>query len=156
MCGTSTWQLYLNCCIGVSICLHNLQLILTPLVYICELLYVITIGLVKVSILLFYLRVFPLKSLHLASRAMITYCVGSTVAFVLVTAFQCHPIEYTWNKDIKGGYCVNYNAVAWANAAINIQQDLLIILLPVNALRSLQLCLKKKIGMYAMFGVGGL
>lgn len=75
---------------------------------------------------------------------------------MLVTIFQCHPIEYTWNKDIKGCYCVNYNAVAWANAAINIQQDLLIIILPVNALRSLQLGLKKRIGMYAMFGVGGL
>jgi hypothetical protein len=33
--------------------------ILTLLVYICEPLYVITIGLVKVSILLFYLRVSP-------------------------------------------------------------------------------------------------
>jgi hypothetical protein len=130
--------------------------ILTLLVYICELLYVITIGLVKISILLFYLRVFPLKSLHLASWAMIGYCVASTLAFLLVTVFQCHPIAYVWNKDLKGGKCINYNAVAWANAAINIQQDLLIIFLPVNALRRLQLNLKKKIGMYAMFGVGGL
>jgi hypothetical protein len=130
--------------------------ILTLLVYICELLYVITIGLVKVSILLFYLRVFPLNSLHLASWAMIGYCVASTLAFLFVTIFQCHPIAYVWNEDFKGGKCVNYNTVAWANAAINIQQDLLIILLPVNALRRLQLNLKKKIGMYAMFGVGGL
>lgn len=130
--------------------------ILTLLVYVCEVLYIITIGLVKVSILLFYLRVFPLKSLHLASWTMIGYCVASTLAFLLVTIFQCHPIEYVWNKDLKSGKCVNYNAAAWANAAINIQQDLLIILLPVNAMRRLQLNLKKKIGMYAMFGVGGL
>ena len=129
---------------------------LTQLVYVCELLYVTTIGLVKVSILLFYLRVFPVRSLHLASWMMIGYCIASTLAFLLVTILQCQPIEYVWNKDLKGGKCVNYNAVAWANAAINIQQDLLIILLPVNALRRLQLNLKKKIGMYAMFGVGGL
>jgi hypothetical protein len=87
---------------------------------------------------------------------MIGYCVASTFAFLLVTIFQCRPIEYVWNKDIKGGKCVNYNAVAWANAAINIQQDLLILLLPVNALRQLQLGFKKKVGMYTMFGVGGL
>lgn len=129
---------------------------LTLLVYICEILYVITIGLVKVSILLFYLRVFPLRPLHLASWTMICYCVAGTLAFLLVTIFQCHPIAYIWNKDIKGGTCVNFNAVAWANAAINIQQDLLIIFLPVNALRRLQLNSRKKIGMYAMFGVGGL
>jgi hypothetical protein len=87
---------------------------------------------------------------------MITYCVASTIVFVLVTIFQCKPIEHVWNKDLQGGRCVNYNAVAWANAAINIQQDILIIILPINALRRLHLCLKKKIGMYAMFGVGSL
>lgn len=115
-----------------------------------------TIGLVKISILLFYLRVFPVKSLRWASWAMIGYCVASTTAFGLATVFQCGPIEYVWNKDLKGGHCINYNALAWANAAVNIQQDLLIMLLPLNALRNLQLCLKKKIGMYAMFGVGSL
>jgi hypothetical protein len=73
---------------------------------------------------------------------MIGYCVASTLAFLIVTTFQCHPIEFVWNKDLKGGKCVNYNAVAWANAAINIQQDILIFLLPVNALRRLQLNLK--------------
>jgi hypothetical protein len=130
--------------------------VLTLLVYICEILYLTTIGLVKISILLFYLRVFPLRSLHLASWTMIAYCVATTLAFLLVTIFQCHPIAYIWNKDIKGGTCVNYNAAAWANAAINIQQDLLIIFLPVNALQRLQLNLRKKIGMYAMFSVGGL
>jgi hypothetical protein len=57
---------------------------------------------------------------------------------------------------MKGGRCVNYNSVAWANAAINIFQDIIIILLPMNELRHLQLTRKKKVGMYAMFGVGGL
>jgi hypothetical protein len=82
------------------------------------------------------------QSLQLASWMMIGYCVASTLVFLIVTTFQCHPIEFVWNKDLKGGKCVNYNAVAWANAAINIQQDILIFLLPVNALRRLQLNLK--------------
>jgi hypothetical protein len=46
--------------------------------------------------------------------------------------------------------------VAWVNAVINILQDLIIILLPMNELRHLQLNGRKKIGMYAMFGVGSL
>ena len=84
------------------------------------------------------------------------FCASSAVAFVLVTVFQCHPIVYVWEKDIKGGRCVNYNSVAWSNAGINIFQDIIIILLPMNELRHLKLSRKKKVGMYAMFGVGGL
>jgi hypothetical protein len=83
------------------------------------------------------------------------FCATTGMAFALVTAFQCHPIIYVWRKDLKGR-CVNYNSVAWANAAINILQDIIIILLPMNELRNLQLNARKKIGMYAMFGVGGL
>ena len=115
-----------------------------------------TIGFIKVSILFFYLRVFPRKSLRIACWATMAFCGASAVAFALVTIFQCHPIIYIWSKDIKGGRCVNYNSVAWANAAINIFQDIMIILLPMNELRHLQLTRKKKVGMYAMFGVGGL
>jgi hypothetical protein len=87
---------------------------------------------------------------------MIAYCAANNIAFSLATIFQCEPIAYAWDKDIQGGRCINYKAVAWAYAAINIQQDILIIVLPINALRKLQLCLKRKIGMYAMFSVGSL
>ena len=83
------------------------------------------------------------------------FVAASTLTYTLVTSFQCHPIIYVWRKDLKGK-CVNYNSVAWSNAAINIFQDIIIILLPMNELRHLQLSRKKKIGMYAMFGVGGL
>ncbi len=83
------------------------------------------------------------------------FCAASGIAFAIVTVFQCHPIIYVWKKDLKGK-CVNYNSVAWANAAVNILQDVIIIVLPMNELRHLQLNTRKKIGMYAMFGVGSL
>jgi hypothetical protein len=118
--------------------------------------YVTTIGFIKISILFFYLRVFPKKSLRLAIWATMAFCGVGALSFALVTIFQCHPIIYTWEKGLAGGRCVNYNSVAWANAAINIFQDIIIILLPMNELRHLQLNKKKKAGMYAMFGVGGL
>ena len=51
---------------------------------------------------------------------------------------------------------MNYNAAAWANAGINIFQDILIVLLPMNELRALQLGQMKKIGVYALFGMGDL
>ena len=83
------------------------------------------------------------------------FCAATGIAFALATVFQCHPVIYVWRKDLKGR-CVNYNSVAWANAAINILQDVIIIVLPMSELRQLQLSTRKKIGMYAMFGVGSL
>lgn len=125
-------------------------------VYLLELLYGLTLDFVKVSILLFYLRVFPIKSVRLASWAMIMYCIAGALAFSLATTFQCEPVAYAWDKDIQGGRCINYKAVAWAYAAVTLQQEILIILLPISALRNLQLCWKRKLGMYATFGVGSV
>jgi hypothetical protein len=84
------------------------------------------------------------------------FCVTSSIAFTLVTIFQCRPVSYTWDKNIKGGKCINFNGGAWANGAINILQDILIVALPIQEVRKLQLERKKKIGLYIMFGLGGL
>ena len=84
------------------------------------------------------------------------FCLTGAFAFLIVTIFQCHPLSYAWNKNIHGGKCINFNSVTWANGAINIFQDLLIIALPIPEVRNLQLERKKKIGLYIMFGLGGL
>jgi hypothetical protein len=85
-----------------------------------------------------------------------TFCVISSVAFTIVTIFQCHPLSFVWNKNLHGGKCIDFNSVTWANGAFNILQDILIVALPISEVRKLQLGLKKKIGLYIMFGLGGL
>jgi hypothetical protein len=128
-----------------------------PKVYIDENIYLLTIGLVKISILFFYLRVFPKKSFRVLCWLMIAFCTANMLAFVLVTIFQCRPISFAWARtSIREGSCVNYNAAAWANAGVNILQDFLIVVLPLQELRSLQLSKLKKFGVYAMFGMGSL
>ena len=82
-----------------------------------------------------------------------SFCVTSGIAFTFTIIFQCHPISYAWNRDLKGT-CVDHNAASWANARINILQDILIVLLLVPELRILQLSTRKKIGVYTMFGLG--
>ncbi len=124
-------------------------------VYVDETLYLLTIGLVKVSILFFYLRVFPKKSFRILCWLMIAFCTANMLSFVLVTIFQCHPFQFAWKRtSIREGSCVNYNAAAWANAGVNILQDILIVILPMQELRSLQLSKLKKFGVYVMFGMG--
>jgi hypothetical protein len=126
------------------------------LVYLCEVFYVITISLIKVSILIFYLQVFPTRNFRNQCWTVLAFVVSSSFVFTVTTIFQCHPVSYVWNKNIHGGKCVNFNSVTWANGAVNILQDLLIIVLPISEVRKLQLGQKKKIGLYIMFGLGGL
>jgi hypothetical protein len=84
------------------------------------------------------------------------FCVAGSFAFTVVSIFQCRPLSYVWNKNLHGGKCIDFNSATWANGAINILQDLIIIALPIPEVRKLQLGRKKKIGLYIMFGLGGL
>lgn len=73
----------------------------------------------------------------------------------MTTVFQCFPVAYAWDKDLAGK-CVDYNTVSWVNAAVNILQDMLVVLLPIPELQILQLGVRKMIGLYVMFGLGFL
>ena len=114
-----------------------------------------TIGLVKISLLFFYLRVFPKKSFRTTCYSVMAISAATTTSFVISATFQCTPVRYAWRKEIKGT-CINFNVESWVNAALNIIIDLIIIALPIKELHKLQLGLKQKVGMYAMFSVGGL
>ena len=143
--------------IGVDISvLIRLEKLLIDTVYIEEIIYPITIALVKLSILVFYYHVFIGKSFRIKCYVMMAFCTTSAIAFIFVTIFQCSPIPFAWEKGIKGAKCLNYNAASWANAGINILQDILIVLLPIPELRKLNLSLPRKIGLYVMFSLGGL
>ena len=133
----------------------NRSLALILVVYITQALYVMTIGSVKISLLFFYLNVFPRKSFRIACYSIMGLVFVSIATFTLVGIFQCAPISRAWRLD-SPGKCLNYNAVAWANASMNIVQDLIIIALPIRELRSLQIAPRKMNQLYLMFGVGSL
>jgi hypothetical protein len=60
-----------------------------------------------------------------------------------------------WDDRIPGG-CVNKPALWYANAAINIIQDIWLIALPVFILRKLALPRREKISLIFILGLGGL
>jgi hypothetical protein len=125
------------------------------LVYVTEIVYVITICLIKMSILAFYLQIFTTPQFRIQCYVIIGFCASTGIAFLIVTVFQCSPISFAFNKT-QPGTCINFNAVTWTNAAFNILQDIIIIILPLGEVRKLQLDKKKKLGLYLMFGLGGM
>ncbi|KAJ1323097.1 alpha-methylacyl-CoA racemase [Microdochium nivale] len=113
--------------------------------------------LLKLSILFFFLRIFPDRNFRRVVWVTVALVCAYGVAFVVTAAFQCWPFSYNWtqwNDRGGGGKCIDYAALAWANAAASIVLDLWILYLPFSQILALKLHWKKKLGIAAMFTVG--
>lgn len=125
--------------------------------YFTELLYLTAIGLTKISILLFYLRIFPQQRLRRAIYVTIVLCVLYIIAFVTATGLQCLPIHIAWEHwdGEHHGTCINLNADAWASAGVNIVLDLVVIILPIREVSKLSMSRRRRFGVMIMFLLGG-
>lgn len=125
-------------------------------VYVGEILYVAALALTKISLVFMYLRIFSTyRPFQTASYAMLAFIALPSLIIILVTVFSCRPIAYFWNRDL-GGHCLDVTALAYANSAFAVAQDLLLIVLPVFMLWNLNMSRRKKCLIALMFGVGSL
>jgi hypothetical protein len=126
--------------------------------YILEILYFLLIAIVKLTLLFFFLRIFPKPLVRKALWATIALTVLYGVAFAITGIFQCSPISYYWLQYATpgAGKCVNINALAWTNAIISIALDIWMLVLPLYEVFHLQLSWRNKISVAMMFFVGTL
>jgi hypothetical protein len=124
------------------------------------LLYFINDALLKAAFLAFYLRIFPSRTTQRVLKGTMTVVALWGFVFVSSGIFQCHPVSYYWTSWNDGtgskGECINRDAMVWANAAIGIALDVWMLAIPLWCLRGVQMPVKKKLGVGAMFGVGAL
>ncbi|KAJ8121314.1 hypothetical protein ONZ43_g2201 [Nemania bipapillata] len=86
----------------------------------------------------------------------LTLVVLSSFASFFPIVFECSPVSYAWLRldGMHKGHCVNYRAFVWSATLIGIALDFWIVLLACFLMSGLQIPLKKKIMVYAMFTVG--
>lgn len=127
--------------------------------YAFEFIWSIAMVLIKLSILMFYRRLFPHQSTTPRWRLChLALCITSIIIGIISlfgAAFQCTPVAYLWDKTIPGGYCVNFSAFARFTNVGNLTTDILILALPIPIVWSLQLDRHKKIGVCGLFLLGG-
>ena len=112
----------------------------------------------KLSVLLQIKRIFTTKE-----RTLFWWVIwGSIIGNVLFYAglffsyvFQCHPREKIWNSSIEG-HCVDAIGLNLASGILNVISDIETLLLPIWGIWNLQMPMKKKIGVIAVFGVGSI
>jgi hypothetical protein len=126
--------------------------------YALEILYFAQVALLKLSLLFFYLRIFPGTMVRRLLWVTVIFDICFGMLFVLLAIFQCRPISYYWSgwDGEHQGTCLNVNGLAWSNAAISIVLDGWMLAVPISQLFGLQLHWKKKIGVAMMFVVGTL
>jgi hypothetical protein len=119
-------------------------------------LYFLEVVLTKLSIQFFFLRIFTARHAQrmLWGTIIITAFWGAA-SFAAVLG-QCIPASFNWTRwdGLHEGRCVSISGLTWSHAVIGIVIDLWMLALPIWQIKSLNLSLKKKIGVGLMFFVG--
>ncbi|KAK4164572.1 hypothetical protein QBC43DRAFT_48544 [Cladorrhinum sp. PSN259] len=130
--------------------------------YANRLLYVLALCFVKMSLLVFYLRVDPRNLTRYAIYFLMFTVIGLTVATVLICIFECWPPALYWDvpaqlSGLAAEKCMNpasRQTFFEANGIINIVQDIGIYLLPVPMLWKLQVPRRQKAALLFLFCIG--
>lgn len=126
--------------------------------YMMAWLYFLQTALLKLTIICFYMRIFPSQDVRRLLWGTFIFVTLWGLAFVLTAIFQCWPISYFWHRwdGLHQGTCIEINSFSWSNAAMNIAIDCWILAIPIWQLRKLHLHWKKKIPVGIMFSLGFL
>ncbi|KAL8690594.1 MAG: hypothetical protein Q9218_003998 [Villophora microphyllina] len=143
----------------MAVGVFNLQ-INVKIQYAFEFFWAIALVFIKLSILVFYRRLFPQQNTSTKWRIChLLLCVASVILgliSVFGSAFQCTPVAFFWDPTIPGGHCINFSAFARFTSTLNIVTDVLILAMPIPIVWSLHLEKSKKIGVCGLFLLGGL
>lgn len=115
----------------------------------------LTFGLTKLSVLLFYKRVFRGDTFNAAVWTMISIVGLWTTAFFFANLLQCYPISLNWvDSGAQVDSCINTNRMYLAQAWTDVLTDLMILSLPIPCIWALQMPAKHKVGVTAIFLLG--
>ncbi|RDW81274.1 uncharacterized protein DSM5745_04831 [Aspergillus mulundensis] len=125
-------------------------------IWVTRLLYTLSMGLVKMSLLWFYLRLDPRKFMRWAVFFVMFINAGLSLASFIGALAGCSPPSLFWTDPTSSG-CMPMGPQQRfyeVNGVLNIVTDILTYLLPVPMLYGLQLTWRKKGAILGIFGLG--
>ncbi|KAF9882037.1 CFEM domain-containing protein [Colletotrichum karsti] len=119
--------------------------------------YIFILAVIKASILYFFLRIFPDTKFRIAVWVTLAYDLFVGFIFIVLSFVQRQPTWLIWegwrDKDPRG-VVLDLNKLGLAHGGMNIALDVWMLVLPLTQLYKLNLKLRKKLGIMAMFCVG--
>ncbi|KAI1008037.1 hypothetical protein K3495_g184 [Podosphaera aphanis] len=123
----------------------------TKMLLILQILYNFTVSATKVSILVFYHRVFVDEKFQTLCKWSFGFLVLPCVVFFCLILFQCNPISKVWNPTLPGS-CLNLDVMILWGAVVSIVQDLVILIMPIPLLSTLNIGRFQTLNLVALFG----
>ncbi|CAD6441404.1 d6f0f2a0-5329-43f3-8f1a-50973ad2991a [Sclerotinia trifoliorum] len=150
--------MWLNKAIGVHIYEMPVEVfnLYTKIIMSAFVIYVACLGLSKISLLLFYNRLSPVRWFRTAVYFLMFIVFAYSIAFIFALIFPCRPVARNWDIRIKDGECINRAAIYTAGAAVNITTDIALLALPIPMIVDLQMPKIQKAGLIFIFMVGSM
>ncbi|KAH7174851.1 uncharacterized protein B0J16DRAFT_185701 [Fusarium flagelliforme] len=129
------------------------------LTYVYSFMFVGAVFTTKVSILLFYRRIFSRGGLHFQVAFWFgAILVGAyPIIFVFTMGFCCTPVSHYWTR-VKGteGKCIDVGHFFVILAIINLITNVIVLVIPVPEVLKLQMSRGKKAAVFGILALGGL
>ncbi|KAK0376062.1 hypothetical protein CLIM01_06585 [Colletotrichum limetticola] len=116
----------------------------------------------KISILLFYQRIFLLSTASSSSfkfSLIAGYVLSIAYPIIIWTtmANACRPLSFYWNQFVgEQGRCIDINSFYLALAIINMVNDIIVLLIPIPQILKLQMSGRKKAAVCSIMLLGSL
>ncbi|KAF4335777.1 Pth11-like integral membrane [Fusarium beomiforme] len=121
-------------------------------------LYAASCAAIKISILLFYSRIFPSTELLFGLSMKFEYflSISYPVVFWVTMGNACRPFEHFWTQFAgTKGTCIDINKFFLALGIVNMINDFYILLMHIPHIFRLQMSLRKRIGVTGILMLGG-
>lgn len=115
-------------------------------------LYPLCLGLTKISICVFYNRIFDRRKFHVASWSIIAVIIAWMLGAVFYALLVCRPLSYWWDPSIVGKSCGTYIHSYIITGVVDVLTDFAMIILPQPLLWKLKVPLPDKIALTCIFG----
>lgn len=119
-----------------------------------ELLWNLSLTATKLSVLLFYVRVFAVTSICLPAKIIMVFVALLGTSGFLSSVLICRPFAYNWDLSIRGGHCGSQSAVFAVFGIMNLVTDVTVLTLPISSLLSLRMPIWKKAWLLGTFTMG--
>lgn len=122
--------------------------------YFSILFYYVSLGFIKLAILLQYFPLVAVKSKTLMIIITVGTCCWS-IALVFTSIFSCVPIEGFWKPSVPAK-CIPNLPLWYINAGGNILTDIIIFALPIPIVWKLKMPCPQRASLVIVFGLGFL
>jgi hypothetical protein len=120
---------------------------------------ILSIGLVKLSVVLLYRRIFTVSRVfNIYSTVLLVLVASWTLAFLAANIFMCgtHPTAAWTSGAMLRKYCYNTSHATTARALTNVIMDVIIVVSPMPIVWRMRMTMTQKVQVTGIFALGFL